>query len=115
MDESERVRPERGAERKRRFLSCHLEVDGRSHTAVVLDMSVRGLFLRTNAAPAPDTLVDVVVGRPGGHCWKIAARVARQSDPKLHAHQPLVSSRGLGLLIVRAPDAFYEFLETLDD
>ena len=102
----------RGAERRSRRLSCEVWVSGRRHSAVVLDLSVGGLLLRTGTDPPPGTPLEVIVRRAGGEVWKITARVARnrRSDEDV----PMISARGLGVEIVSAPKGFYEFLNSLD-
>jgi hypothetical protein len=113
MAESERTQERRAFERRNRPLSCEIVMLGQRHSAVVLDMSNKGLFLRTNAAPPGGTDLEIIVRRAGGELWKIYARVVRAgaADP----NAPLLSSRGLGVTIVSAPKDFYDFLESLPD
>lgn len=111
MAESHRVQERRSFRRRNRRLSCEIAFLGGRRSAVVLDMSTKGLFLRTNAAPPPGTEVEIVVRRGGGEVWKIYARVARAGGEDRNA--PLLTSRGLGVTIVSAPKGFYNFLASL--
>ena len=71
MAESDRAQERRTFRRRNRRLSCEIAVLGQRHSAVVLDMSTQGLFLRTHAAPAPGTDLEVIVRRAGGEVWNI--------------------------------------------
>jgi hypothetical protein len=111
MAASDRAQERRGLERRNRRLSCEIAVLGKRHSAVVLDMSSEGLFLRTHVTPPPGTDLEVIVRRAGGEAWKICARVARAGGDGRNA--ALLSSRGLGVTIVSAPKGFYDFLASL--
>ena len=111
MGEPEFSSERREAERSERRLGCELVVGERSHTAVVIDMSDTGLFVRTHAEPPPGDEVRLVLRRPGGEVWELRARVARVR--RADGDSPLISGRGLGLEILEAPEAFQSFLEAL--
>jgi hypothetical protein len=111
MADSDRAQERRSFERTSRRLTCEIAVLGERHSAVVLDMSTKGLFLRTNAAPPPGTDLEVIIRRAGGETWKIYAHVARAGGDGRNA--ALLSSRGLGVTIVSAPKGFYDFLTSL--
>lgn len=100
----------RQAQRTTRHTSCELEVDGKSYTGVIIDLSATGLFVRTNVMPAEDTPVQVVMRRPGGEVWKISTRVARSTG-----RQVTTPRRGLGLQIEEAPHAYHVFVSTLPE
>jgi len=74
-------------------------------------MSDKGLFLRTNVAPPPGSDLEVIIRRAGGESWKLYARVARSGGGEPDA--ALLSSRGLGVTILSAPRAFYDYLSSL--
>ncbi len=99
----------RKAPRATRHTSCELEVDGKTHTGVIIDLSATGLFVRTNATPREGDPVRVVMRRPGGEVWEIRARVARKTD----RWQTPTPRRGLGLEIEEAPHAYHVFVCTL--
>jgi hypothetical protein len=103
---------ERRAERReQRALSCELIFRGRRHTGVVLDLSRQGLFLRTHFAAEPGSRVAVRIRRPGGVLWELEARVTR-CDRNARG-DALISGRGLGLAILKAPQAFEDFVDEL--
>jgi len=99
------------AQREYRHLACEIHIDGERHTAVLLNLSTSGLFVRSNATPAPDTPVFVVVRRPGGAKWEITTTVARS----VGRSEAGGSTRGIGLQIIEAPAAYFDFLESLAD
>jgi predicted phosphoribosyltransferase len=111
MSASAGVPERRAMARAARRLSCEIVERGARHTAVVLDLSETGLFVRTNAAPAPGTPVRLVVRRPGGEVWEIEARVARIRERG--KGDAMVTSRGLGLELVEAPPGYFRFLAAL--
>jgi hypothetical protein len=102
------LRP-RKAPRTTRHTSCELEVDGKTYTGVIIDLSATGLFVRTNVMPEERTPVRVLIRRPGGEIWEIEARVARRTDRRLTP----TPRRGLGLEIEEAPHAYHVFVSTL--
>jgi len=102
----------RQAQRTTRHTSCELEVEGKSFTGVIIDLSATGLFVRTNAAPEPGTPVRVVIRRPGGEVWEVDARVTRAIDRSSQSPTP---RRGLGLAILEAPHAYHVFVSTLPE
>jgi len=109
---SERAPEERRTEpRKQKNLFCQLECGGKCYPAVILDVSPSGMFVRTAAALAPGTDVEVTIRVAGGQTWKIGAQVAR--EPQANAKLESIQARGLGLRITRAPDGYVEFVETL--
>jgi len=99
----------RKAQRTTRHTSCELEVEGKSFTGVILDLSATGIFVRTNVMPTEGSPVRVVVRRPGGEVWELQTRVARKTGRR-PAPTP---RRGVGLEIEEAPHAFHVFIATL--
>jgi hypothetical protein len=109
---SERIPEERRTEpRKQKNLFCQLECGEKCHPAVILDVSSSGMFVRTAAALAPGTDVEVTIRVAGGKTWKIGAQVAR--EPQANSKLKSIQARGLGLRITRAPDDYVEFVESL--
>ena len=91
---------------------CEVVALGRRQTGVVVDPSTSGLFLRTNPSYAPSTDLQLEIRRPGGELWNLDVRVARVPDPE--RARSMVSSKGMGLSILSAPDAYYAFLDELE-
>jgi hypothetical protein len=96
-------------DRRLRPLSCEIELEGKVHTGVIVDLSLQGLFVTSRFEAGLGTSVTVRVRRPGGEVWEIQATTARIAD----GAQGLVSRRGLGLVIDEAPPAFHEFVAEL--
>lgn len=99
----------RVAKRVKRRMTCEILVGSQSYAGIVLDVSATGLFIQTNVAPPPDTVVEI--------------RLAQQRDmPRIdiravvvrhkRADRRLVSlvSGGVGVQILDAPDAYYHQL-----
>jgi len=92
--------------RSLRHLACEVEVEGVSTKAVILNVSARGVFVRTNAKALVGAPAIVRIRRPGGVVWELEAEVARFRD----RDQAPASTRGLGLEILLAPPGFEEFV-----
>ncbi len=92
--------------RSLRHLACEVEVEGVSTTAVILNLSARGVFVRTNAKALVGAAAVVRIRRPGGVVWELEAEVARFQD----RNQAPTPTRGLGLEILLAPPGFEEFV-----
>ena len=99
----------RKAQRRTRHTSCEVEVEGKTFTGVIVDLSATGLFVRINIMPPEGTPVRVVMRRPGGEVWEIEATVARKTG----RWQAAITRRGLGLIIEEAPHAYHVFVSTL--
>lgn len=99
----------RKAQRTTRHTSCELEVEGKSFTGVIVDLSATGLFVRTNVQPPEGSRVRVIMRRPGGAVWELETRVARKTG-RFETPTP---RRGVGLEIEEAPHAFHVFVSTL--
>ena len=99
----------RRAARTKKRLACSLQIEGRHHSGVVLDVSATGLFVQTNAKPEAGTPVSLEMSMPGSQRpLFFQAVVARQVivPPQLVA----VAKGGLGLLIQNAPEDWYAFI-----
>jgi hypothetical protein len=92
--------------RSLRHLACEVEVEGVSTKAVILNLSARGVFVRTNAKASIGAPAIVRIRRPGGVVWELETEVARLRD----RDQAPASTRGLGLEILLAPPGFEEFV-----
>ena len=92
--------------RSLRHLACEVEVEGVSTKAVILNLSARGLLVRTNAKALVGVPAVVRIRRPGGLVWELDAEVARLRE----RDQAPASARGLGLEILLAPPGFEEFV-----
>ena len=81
---------------------------------MILDVSARGLFVRTSTGTAPKepgTEVRVVVKRSEGDPFELLARLARANVVR----RELVSAAdgGFGLEVTSAPEEFYALVQSL--
>ena len=95
-------------------MSCELHHGGCKGTGMILDISARGLFVRTSTGTAPKepgTEVRVVVNRNGHEPFELLTRLARAHVVR----RELVSAAdgGFGLEVTSAPEEFYELVRTL--
>ena len=66
--------------RNKRFVKrCDMEFvsDGVKYTGIASDFSLRGIFIRTNYAKAPDTVLEVVLYLPHGSISRLRVKVQR--------------------------------------
>ncbi len=96
--------------RKPRTFFCQILCNGRRYPAALLDISPSGLFVRTAAALAPGTEVEVSLRLTGGDAWNLRAVIARQ--PQSDGPQSF-TQRGLGLRLLDVPDGFPAFVAAL--
>lgn len=103
----------RAAKRFRRRTACELRADGREQRAIVLDVSLSGLFIQTSARLAPGTVVEVLVQFEGlSEPMLLRAQVARQKA--VPSNLTSVAQGGIGLRILDAPRSFYQMIGEQD-
>ena len=96
-----------GARQKRR-VTCEIEFEASRGRGIVLDVSPRGLFIQTDASPAPGTQVRLSLRGSDGEAVVLDAEVARKRlVPRQLAS---VATGGIGLRIAHAPEAYYRLL-----
>lgn len=96
------------SERIRRRVTCELLLGGRAYRGIVLDLSATGIFVQTEATPAPGACVRVRFHRQDRQELEVEATVARrQAVPRELAS---VARSGLGLRVERPPAAYFELL-----
>ena len=101
-------------ERLKHRLACDLFHSGRKTSGMILDVSARGLFVRTSTGSAPrepGTEVRVVVRSADGEPFELMARLARAHVVR----RELVSAAdgGFGLEITSAPEAWFALLRDI--
>jgi Tfp pilus assembly protein PilZ len=93
-------------------LACTLHLEESLHSGMVLDVSAGGLFVQTNASPAPGTLLRLEVRVPGLPApIEMQAKVARKRivPPRLRA----LLKGGIGLQLDNPPEEFYALVAKL--
>ena len=90
-------------------LACEVEVDGRRHSGLVLNVSPGGLFVQTNAKPTSGDRIHVALSVPGqpANLALDAAVVWKRVVP---ASLLTVAQGGVGLRLLNPPEDYYQFL-----
>ncbi len=100
----------RDSTRIRRRIACEFDYDGHTHTAIVVDLSVGGLFLQTDTAITPGTELTLRLrGDAFGEMELRGYVVRRRFTPTVIA---TMIRRGVGVRLVSAPPAYYEAIGT---
>lgn len=95
--------------REKHRVPCDLVIEGKASTGFVTDFSPRGLFVQTSATAAEGTPVAVRLRETDVAPIELSARVARVR--RAHRAMVAVTTPGLGLEIVQAPEAYYALLQ----
>ena len=93
-------------------MSCRVHVEGRQHNGIVLDLSGSGLFIQTGAKLSPGARVDIDLSLPDEVARMQVDVVRRKQVP---AQLLTVAQGGIGVRIVSAPEAYYRFLQQLQE
>ena len=96
-------------ERTRRRVTCELVCEGRRFNGIALDLSPRGLFVKTNATADPGARVRATLRGPGGLIAEVEAVVARKRQ--VPSRLASVETGGVGLKLESASEAYYRLLE----
>jgi hypothetical protein len=98
----------RRAERIKRRVTCELLLDGRGYRGIVLDLSATGVFVQTEATPAPGARLRLRFHTPDRREFEVEASVARRQvvPPQLAS----VVRGGLGLRVERPPEAYFQLI-----
>jgi hypothetical protein len=99
-------------ERKKRQMPCTLAVDGHHHGGLILDVSPGGLYIQSSAKIKPGDQLGLYMTIPG-----VRGRVLLQVEVvrKVVVPQRLlkVAHGGVGVRIINAPEAYYQFMDAL--
>jgi hypothetical protein len=99
-------------ERKRRQMPCTLKLDGRNHGGLILDLSPGGLYIQSSAKIKPGDQVEIqmtIPGIEGRH--QLQVEVVRKVV--VPARLLKVARGGVGVRIINAPEAYYQFMDEL--
>jgi hypothetical protein len=107
------AKEQRRFERLKMRLRCELHYDEWQTSGMVLDISARGIFIRTGSSMKPPAGVDFRVVLVGADCGDIElmARIARTKV--VRRELVTVAAGGLGLELVSAPEEYYDLLKPL--
>jgi hypothetical protein len=98
--------------RSKMRIACTLHLEESRHSGMVLDVSAGGLFVQTNASPAPGTPLRLELRVPGlSESLDMQATVARKRivPPRLRA----LLKGGIGIQLDNAPEEFYAMIAKL--
>jgi hypothetical protein len=99
-------------ERKRRQMPCTLTLDGRNHGGLILDLSPGGLYIQSSAKIKPGDQIEIqmtIPGIEGRH--QLQVEVVRKVV--VPARLLKVARGGVGVRIINAPEAYYQFMDDL--
>ncbi len=99
-------------ERKRRQMPCTLTLDGRNHGGLILDVSPGGLYIQSSAKIKPGDQLEIqmtIPGIEGRH--QLHVEVVRKVI--VPARLLKIAHGGVGVRIINAPEAYYQFMDDL--
>jgi hypothetical protein len=87
-------------------LETEFSADGKDYRGISSDLSLTGLFIRTNHAFSPGTVVDILLHLPTGSSAKLKGRVRRAL--KTHV---ISLKNGMGIELLEKDDIYITFLD----
>lgn len=108
------TRSRRKFARLKHRLACELYHGRHKTSGLILDVSARGLFVRTSSATLPrepGMEVRVVVKAVGREPLELMTRLARAK--RVRRELASIADGGFGLEITSAPEGFYELVQSL--
>ena len=99
-------------ERKRRQMPCTLMLDGRHHGGLILDVSPGGLYIQSSAKIKPGDQLEIQMTIPGVE-GRLQLQVEVVRKVIVPARLLKIAHGGVGVRIINAPEAFYQFMDDL--
>ena len=90
-----------------RRLETEFSGEGKNYRGISSDLSRNGLFIRTNHAFAPGTIIDIVIHLPGGNSSKLKGTVRRALKTTV-----VSLKNGMGIELIEKDDFYIKFLDT---
>jgi hypothetical protein len=101
------LKARRGHDRFVRRLETEFTAENKNYRGISSDLSVSGLFIRTQHAFVPDTLIDIVIHLPDSTEVKLRGRVRRSIKT------PVVSIKnGMGIEILENDSRYVNFVKS---
>jgi hypothetical protein len=101
------LKTRRGHERFIRRLETEFSADNKTYRGISSDLSVSGLFIRTQHPFVPDTLLDIIIHLPDSVEVKLKGRVRRSIKT------PVVSVKnGMGIEILENDSRYVNFVKS---
>ena len=100
--------------RRKRFRKrCEIELvtNNTVHRGISTDLSLRGLFIRTNLPFPPDTILDVVLHLSDGLTAKLKVKVKWLE--KVAEATTIASKHGMGVEIIEKDTNYLRFIASL--
>jgi len=82
------------------------------YTAITNDLSETGLFIRTNKAINPGTIIDLKLNLPNAQELFLTGKIIRNIKALPGIFNPLKSS-GLGVQLIDPPDSYISYLNSI--
>ena len=102
------MKTRRGHERFIRRLETEFTAEDKNYRGISSDLSISGLFIRTNHAFVPDTQLDIVIHLPDSTDVKLKGRVRRAIKT------PVVSLKnGMGVEITENDPQYIKFVKAV--
>jgi hypothetical protein len=102
------LKTRRGHERFIRRLETEFTAENKNYRGISSDLSISGLFIRSNHAFVPDTQLDIVIHLPDSTDVKLKGRVRRAIKT------PIVSLKnGMGVEITENDPQYIKFVKTV--
>ena len=99
-------------ERKRRQMPCTLMLDGRHHGGLILDVSPGGLYIQSSAKIKPGDQLEIQMTIPGVE-GRLQLQVEVVRKVIVPARLLKIAHGGVGVRIINAPEAYYQFMDDL--
>jgi len=102
------LKTRRGHDRFIRRLETEFTAENKNYRGISSDLSISGLFIRTQHAFAPDTLLDIVIHLPDSTDVKLRGKVRRSIKT------PVVSIKnGMGIEILENDPRYINFVKSV--
>lgn len=90
-----------------RRLETEFSAEGKNYRGISSDLSINGLFIRTNHAFAPGSIIDLTIHLPGGATSKLKGKVMRALKT------PIVSLKnGMGIKLIEKDSHYINFMKS---
>jgi len=90
-----------------RRLETEFSGEGKNYRGISSDLSRSGLFIRTNHAFTPGTIIDIVIHLPDGNSSKLKGTVRRALKTAV-----VSIKNGMGIELIEKDDFYTNFLDT---
>ena len=93
-----------------RRLEAEFSAEGKNYRGISSDLSRNGLFIRTNHAFAPGTIIDIVIHLPDGNSSKLRGTVRRALKTAV-----VSLKNGMGVELMEKDAIFENFIQSMSD